>query len=74
MKPALQKKGLRHISSENCSIGNNSSIDETCPTEKGIATRLELSLPTIPSHIYDETCPTEKGIATLLYLLLAPIL
>jgi len=39
--------------------------DETCPIEKGIATRKGIRL-TSELRLLDETCPIEKGIATLI--------
>ena len=59
MKPALQKKGLRLRKS--FSYDNKSPYilfqDETCPTEKGIATGCRLALGT-SGILHDETRPT----------------
>jgi len=46
--------------------------DETCPTEKGIATSLLESFTSL-SRAFDETCPTEKGIATHAFVTLCQV-
>ena len=62
MKPALQKKGLRLII-DGIDMGYQTR-DETCPTEKGIATSWNSFSSSSFTSSLDETCPTEKGIAT----------
>jgi len=42
-------------------------MDETCPTEKGIATCSSIGMLQYRNFL-DETCPTEKGIATILHM------
>jgi len=58
---------LRLLTLESVSFKATWTQDETCPIEKGIATKRCLQFQLEALHIHDETCPIEKGIATRIF-------